>query len=206
MKFIIIAILMTSLLSCGYDKTEHHVTSKINASNTDEYDRYVMQKINDIAINGVIDDNEKTKRLLLDLVPEADRMNDENEKYKALLQIYTLTDVHKAIDFIDEVLRKNPDHWLLIYKCQLMKINNYDNDKVTNCFSHIAKKAKEEIKKNNYNKKDNPKEILSYYLSEINAGNMEYIQKSRDLLDKIPDPKKKDELYQIFNSQIDVEN
>ncbi|STZ55633.1 Uncharacterised protein [Moraxella lacunata] len=190
MKFIIIAILMTSLLSCGYDKTEHHVTSKINATNKDEYDRYVIQKINDIAINGVIDDDEKTKRLLLDLVPEADRMNDENEKYKALLQIYTLTDVHKAIDFIDEVLRKNPDHWLLIYKCQLMKINNYDNDKVTNCFSYIAKKAKEEIKKNNYNKKDNTKEILSYYLSEIDAGNMEYIQKSRDLLDKIPDPKK----------------
>lgn len=206
MKFIIIAILMTSLLSCGYDKTQHHVTSKINATNTDEYDRYVIQKINDIARNSVIDDNEKTKRLLLDLVPEADRMNDENEKYKALLQIYTLTDVHKAIDFIDEVLRKNPDHWLLIYKCQLMKINNYDNDKVTNCFSHIAKKAKEEIKKNNYNKKDNPKEILSYYLSEINAGNMEYIQKSRDLLDEISDTKKKDELYQIFNSQIDIEN
>ncbi|STZ02548.1 Uncharacterised protein [Moraxella equi] len=43
MKFII-AILMTSLLSCGYDKTGHHVTSKINATNTDEYDRYVMQK------------------------------------------------------------------------------------------------------------------------------------------------------------------
>ncbi|MBE9590473.1 hypothetical protein IM753_05655 [Moraxella sp. K127] len=206
MKFIIVAILMTSLLSCGYDKTEHHVISEINVASTDEYDHYVIQKINDVAINGVIDDNEKTKRLLLDLVPEANRMNDKNEKYKALLQIYALTDVHKAIDFIDEVLRGNPDHWLLIYKCQLMKINDYDNDKVTNCFSHIAKKAKEEIKKNNYNKKDNPKEILSYYLAEINAGNVAYIQKSKDLLDEIPDPKKKDELYQIFNSQIDIEN
>lgn len=206
MKFIIIAILMTSLLSCGYDKTEHHVVSEINVANTDEYDSYVIQKINDIVRNSVIDDNEKTKRLLLDLVPEANRMNNENEKYKALLQIYALTDINKAIDFIDEVLRDNPDHWLLIYKCQLMKINDYDNDEITNCFSHIARKAKEEIKKNNYNKKDNPKEILSYYMVEINAGNMEYIQKSRDLLDEILDTKKKDELYQIFNSQIDIEN
>lgn len=206
MKFIIIAILMTSLLSCGYDKTEHHVVSEINVANTDEYDSYVIQKINDIVRNSVIDDNEKTKRLLLDLVPEANRMNNENEKYKALLQIYALTDINKAIDFIDEVLRDNPDHWLLIYKCQLMKINDYDNDEITNCFSHIARKAKEEIKKNNYNKKDNPKEILSYYMAEINAGNMEYIQKSRDLLDEILDTKKKDELYQIFNSQIDIEN
>lgn len=197
---------MTSLLSCGYDKTEHHVVSEINVANTDEYDSYVIQKINDIARNSVIDDNEKTKRLLLDLVPEANRMNNENEKYKALLQIYALTDINKAIDFIDEVLRDNPDHWLLIYKCQLMKINDYDNDEITNCFSHIARKAKEEIKKNNYNKKDNPKEILSYYMTEINAGNMEYIQKSRDLLDEISDTKKKDELYQIFNNQIDIEN
>lgn len=197
---------MTSLLSCGYDKTEHHVVSEINVANTDEYDSYVIQKINDIVRNSVIDDNEKTKRLLLDLVPEANRMNNENEKYKALLQIYALTDINKAIDFIDEVLRDNPDHWLLIYKCQLMKINDYDNDEITNCFSHIARKAKEEIKKNNYNKKDNPKEILSYYMAEINAGNMEYIQKSRDLLDEILDTKKKDELYQIFNSQIDIEN
>lgn len=197
---------MTSLLSCGYDKTEHHVVSEINVANTDEYDSYVIQKINDIVRNSVIDDNEKTKRLLLDLAPEANRMNNENEKYKALLQIYALTDINKAIDFIDEVLRDNPDHWLLIYKCQLMKINDYDNDEITNCFSHIARKAKEEIKKSNYNKKDNPKEILSYYMAEINAGNMEYIQKSRDLLDEISDTKKKDELYQIFNSQIDIEN
>lgn len=197
---------MTSLLSCGYDKTEHHIVSEINVANTDEYDSYVIQKINDIVRNSVIDDHEKTKRLLLGLVPEANRMNDENEKHKALLQIYALTDVNKAIDFIDEVLRDNPNHWLLIYKCQLMKINDYDNDEIKNCFSHIARKTKEEIKKNNYNKKDNPKEILSYYLAEINAGNMAYIQKSRDLLDEISDTKKKDELYQIFNSHIDIEN
>lgn len=171
---------------------------KISAS-----DLEIIKRFNEILKKLATDSSGRNQKQLQDFIPEALKISNTKEKNSILMNIYLQTKMYsEALKLNTAILKVNPDNVSnQKFQCLLLKTLGNPNQSVKTCYIKLSNLIKKQLNASNSQDSMYPYIEWSYYAAMYHAGNDEY----KDKLKKVVDLQTNEENKLQFDAMYEAE-
>ncbi|SPL69125.1 hypothetical protein [Acinetobacter stercoris] len=152
-------------------------------------DKKIIENYNNVASNVITSSDEnKIKNALTPLIPDIKNIEDKKQRERILMNVYLLLNMNKEAYILNEQqLKEKNTTSKLVFKCQLLKKLNEEQNTIQQCHEAAANAIKQDLGASQKNDPMYPFAEFSYFLEMYQAGHQEYLSKMKNSIDAMKD-------------------
>lgn len=204
--FLIFSVLLSvfSVACSNADDSSSETLNKNEKAELSRNDLDIVSKSNKLLEIFIIDGGDNSKNELKKLIPQALKIQNRKERNSVLMNIYTQTKMYpEALALTNSMLIDNPENvGAQKFKCTLLKSLNENNQNIKSCYVKEASLIRSQLNKTNSKDPIYPYIEWAYYVAMYNAGNKEYVNNLKALVNSQTEEDKKRQFQAMYDAEM----
>lgn len=203
----LIFIIFLSFLSIGCSNADERRSETLNNNVKHELnsqDLDIVKQSNKILEKFLIEGSDESKIELKEFIPQALKIENSKERNAVLMNIYTQTKMYpEALALTNSMLIENPDNaGTQKFKCILLKSLHESEKNIKSCYLKEAFLIRTQLVEISPRDPLYPYIEWAYYVAMYHAGNKEYMNNLKVLIDSQNEDDRKKQFQAMYDAEI----